>query len=140
MRAVCSSSLRAVRWPRHLADGDGLARWGWTVGLTAVGVLLLALTLRRVVDRPQSAGDTSLVDADDALRGHSLTVLAGSAIAAAGFAMAEFVSQVLPDIGGGPLGFVLLVVVAVVGWWVAARSRSARALTRSGSVSQPVTA
>lgn len=125
------SSLVAL-W-RHLADGTGLGRWSWTLGLTVLGAGLLALTLRRVVDRPQSAGEQSLLEADDALRGHSLTVLTGCAIAAAGFAFAEFVDQAVPGLGEGLLGFLLLALAAGAGWWVAARSPSARSLTRHPS-------
>lgn len=125
---------------RVVVDGAGFARWSWTVALTLVGALLLAITLRRVVDRPQSAGDPSLVEADDALRGHSLTVLTGSAIAAAGFAAGELTSHAVPGTGGGLLGFAVLVVAALVGWWVAARSPSARALAPQVSVPHTATA
>lgn len=54
-----------------------------TLGLAActlVAALLLGLTVRRVLTRPQTAADDAIRQADQGLRARSLTLLAGGAI------------------------------------------------------------
>lgn len=112
------------------AAGFSTTWLGWVLYLVAI-VAVLALTARAIVDRPSGFVDEALREADDALRCHGLTVLAGSGIAAAYPPIIEFLLRTAyPD--GVPVSmepfWVLLVMVALLflGYWVATRSPSAR--------------
>jgi hypothetical protein len=100
-----------------LAGGD--VPW-LSLALVTTTTGLLWATFRRIVQRPQPFIDDATRQADDALRGHSLTVLVGCVIAAAGWLMLNVTT--------GALGrFPFIVPAAVLGWWVASRSSSVRA-------------
>ena len=88
---------RTVRRRLAVAVAVALAIGGWlavrliveetirrtTLGLAActlVAALLLGLTVRRVLTRPQTAADDAIRQADQGLRARSLTLLAGGAI------------------------------------------------------------
>lgn len=109
----------------------GLAPWVW-VGVTVVGLALLALTLRRVVDRPQPPAAEDLVAADDALRARASTVLTGSAIAALGLptaAVFELVGASDTASAGNTwaaLGIALMLLELVIGWRLATDASPAR--------------
>lgn len=98
---------------------------GWVGGALQVlagGAALLAVT-RRVVGRPRAQGDAALLAADDALRAHSLGILAGSAIALASVPLGTFVDLLVrraeqPEMGA-LLGFAILLAGIVLGWSVA---------------------
>ena len=115
-----------------LRDFRSMPWLGWAGGCLLVGGLLWA-TAMRVVRRPQPATGADLVDADDALRGHALTVLSGCTIAAAGVGSAEFVSELGRSAGGsqspwGVVAFLVFVLSVVLGWFVASRSTPVRAI------------
>lgn len=120
-------------WAGIATVSDPWARgeWlGWTLA-SAVGAGVLWAVTRRVVDRPRPVGAADLVDADDALRGHSLTVIAGSVIALAGFPLASYVAAIVTHLapGANASASVLLMLGALaLGWYVASRSASVRAL------------
>lgn len=110
-----------------------LATWLVPVVELVAGAVVVGLTARRVVDRPRPVASADVRAADDALRGHGLTVLAGSAIALAGLPLADFVSTSLgvvlerEDELASFVGVLVLLACVVLGWFVAARSRPARA-------------
>lgn len=87
--------------------------------------------MRRIVGRPQAYADVELRAADDALRGHALTVITGSAIAAAGPPLAAFLAVVgsaSADAGAWDgAGTLALYVLVALGWSVASASASMRA-------------
>ncbi len=106
----------------------------WIV-VAAGGLTAVALTLRRVVARPQATTDPELRAADDALRARSTNVLVGSAIVAAGFPAAHLL--ILMGVAGPPdrldtwagFGLLALLLTLVTGWLVAIRSSPARTPT-----------
>ncbi len=118
-------------------DDAYLPTWlGW-LGVTLGALAALGLTVRRVVGRPLAHATTDLRGADDALRGHALTVITGSAIAAAGLPLAAFLAIVgsasVSGAGWDGAGTLALLVLVVLGWYVASRSpsvRSRQGLTR----------
>ena len=111
----------------------GLTREWWFDLITSLALLLvLALTARAIISRPSGFVDHDVREADDALRGHGLTVLAGSAIALLYPSLWSFALQTAyPD--GVPHSmdpswvFLILLVCTAVGWHVASTSRSVRA-------------
>jgi hypothetical protein len=52
----------------------------WTIAALGVAMLVLMMQ-RRVLDRPQPAGSSDLIAADDAIRSRSLNVLTGGGTA-----------------------------------------------------------
>lgn len=123
--AVAAAATALVR------AGVSVAWTGWALYLGAV-VAVLVLTARAIVERPSGFVDTAVRDADDALRCHGLTVLAGAGIAAAYPAIVAFVLQ-----AGYPAGVPssmdplwtlgVMIVLLALGYWVATGSPSARA-------------
>ena len=93
-------------------------------GATIAGLVLVGLTLRRVVTRPQPPTAPDLLAADDALRARAATVLAGSVIAAAGLptaTMFELIGTLIDGDGGdwALLGLAIMLLNMVVGFVVA---------------------
>ena len=119
--------------------------WSW-VGWVAYSLAVaaaMALTARAIVNRPSGFADESVREADDALRCHGLTVLAGSTVAAAYPAIAGLaLLTAYPD--GVPFSvdpawtFLIVVVLVALGWWVAVRSPSAREV-RVAPIADPPT-
>ena len=106
--------------------------WLADAAYTVILLGALALTARAIVHRPSGFVDASIRDADDALRGHGLTVLVGSAIALLYPAIWTFAVQTAYPTGvphSIDPSWVLLIFVGcvAVGWFVASRSRSVRA-------------
>lgn len=97
---------------------------GW-VALTAVAGTLLALVGRRVLLRPQRQAGADLIAADDAIRSRSLHVLAGCALAIAGYlgtGLAQTMtaySSVLQDGVAGVIGAVGGLFLPILGFIVA---------------------
>lgn len=95
------------------------------IGATAVAAGGLGLVGHQVLVRPQRYTDPGLIAADDALRGRSLDVLAGSAMAIAGYLLAGLVytlgphSSVLSDGVGTLLGGLGAIAVPILGFSVA---------------------
>lgn len=100
----------------------------------AAGATALWAVTRRIVNRPRPTGSVDLREVDDALRGHSLTILAGSAIALASWPLAQFavlVAEHNADAAAATLlGNMIPVAGLVLGFEVASLSASARARTR----------
>ncbi|HHU09010.1 MAG TPA: hypothetical protein GXZ60_03185 [Intrasporangiaceae bacterium] len=128
--AVIAIAVVVVAGAALARDG---ATWSWArwVLYSVAVVVVLALTARTIVGRPSGFVDPEVREADDALRCHGLTVLAGSAVAAAYPAIVELaVLAAYPD--GVPSSvdpgwtFLIFVVLVALGWWVAVRSPSAR--------------
>lgn len=114
-----------------LARAGATPAWfGWMAYALGV-VAVLYLTARAVVGRPSGFADADVREADDALRCHGLTVLAGSGIAASYPAMTGLAVQAAYP-GGVPgsadPGWSLLIMIGliVLGWWVAVGSPSPR--------------
>lgn len=108
--------------------------WAWALQLLYSVVMLgaVALTARAIVNRPSGFVDHDVREADDALRGHGMTVLVGSTIALLYPPLWEFAIDTAYPVGVpysmDPTWVLLIFVVCVaVGWWVAAVSRSVRA-------------
>lgn len=120
-----------------LPDPGRRTDWVATVAACLLGGGALWAVTRRIVDRPRPAGPPDIRDADEALRGHSLTVLAGSALALASLPLAGFVATILERLAGpGPgalTGFLTLVAGLLGGWHVAARSASVRRSAAGGA-------
>jgi hypothetical protein len=96
---------------------DGLAPvLGW-IALTVVAGTLVVLVGRRVLLRPQRYADADLIAGDDALRSRSLHVLAGCAVAIAGYLLAGLAKQLTgySSVLGGGVGLL----VALVGGFLA---------------------
>lgn len=88
---------------------------GW-IGLTALAGAVLVAVGRQVLVRPQRYPDDALITADDALRSRSLHVLAGSALAIAGYllaALAHALTRYSPMLSGG-VGTLIAVLGSVV--------------------------
>jgi hypothetical protein len=105
--------------------------WLTWAGYSVVVVCGLAATARALVGRPSGFRAPGLREADDALRCHGLTVLAGSGVAAAYPPIAGFsVLAAYPDgvsSPGDPAWVVLILIVLVLlGLWIAVWSQSAR--------------
>ncbi len=124
--ALVCGILLIVAIARTGVPGDLLP---WLVYLVALG-LVLALTARAIINRPSGFADPDLREADDALRCHGLTVLAGCGIAAAYPAVTALVLTAYPDMSASWslmwTAWILIGCVAL-GWWVATKSPSARA-------------
>lgn len=120
-----------------LADPGRRADWLAAVAACLLSGGVLWAVTRRIVDRPRPAGPPDIRDADDALRGHSLTVLAGSAVALASLPLAGFVGTILDRLAGpgpGALAWFLTLVAGLLwGWLVAARSPSVRRSAEGGT-------
>jgi len=119
-------------WAGVVALGDaGVSRdWlGWAL-TSALGASALWAVTRRIVNRPRPVAASDLMEADDALRGQSLTVIAGSAIALAGLPLTSFVAEIAthlaPKADASATVLIMLVALAL-GWHVASRSASVRA-------------
>jgi hypothetical protein len=104
---------------------DGLVPvLGW-IALTIVAAGLVLLVGRRVLLRPQRYVDADLIAADDAIRSRSLHVLAGSALAIAGYLAAVLAqilaaySSALSDGAVGVIGAIGLLLVPILGFIVA---------------------
>ena len=95
----------------------------------------LALAARAVVNRPSGFVDDDVREADDALRGHSLTVLVGCAIALAYPPIWDFAVQTAyPDgvaYSMDPSWVFFILACVLIGWHVASASKSARALRKT---------
>ncbi|MDO5502844.1 MAG: hypothetical protein Q4G67_06690 [Actinomycetia bacterium] len=111
-------------------SGFSMSWLAWVLYVVLL-VVVLGLTARAIVERPSGFVDESLRDADDALRCHGLTVLAGAGIAAMHPPVVEFLVRAAYPFGVpssmDPLWTLLvMVVLLVLGYWVATRSPSAR--------------
>ncbi len=120
-----------------------LATWSSWVGVSLAALLTLALTVRRVVRRSLAHPDDALRQADDALRGHALTVLTGCAVAASGLPLSAFLAMVGDASGGSASGWAALgqwamILLMVLGWYVASRSPSVRSRQLPVSERDPV--
>ena len=126
------------------ADGgvDGAAAvrqaFAW-FAVAATGLALVALTLRHVVTRRQPPASGDLIAADDALRARAATVLAGSAIAAAGVPTANLFALaggLLVQDGSdtSALGVGIMLLEQVVGCLVATSPSPARTRALEGPV------
>lgn len=105
---------------------------GWAAYSGAV-MVVLAVTARAIVARPSGFVDSAVREADDALRCHGLTVLAGSGVAAAyppiaGLAVMTAHPDGVPSSGGPAWTLLIMVVFVLLGLWVAVWSASARAV------------
>ncbi len=142
-RAVLWGTLALVAlaagWAGVLDLPDPTRRADWLVAATQclVGAGVLWAVTRRVVGRPRPGGAArGVLDADDALRGHSLTVLTGSAVALASLPLAGFAESIVGSLAGAEsaalagTGIVLAGVVA--GWTVATRTVSSRRAATAG--------
>lgn len=108
-------------------------------GATIAGLVLVGLTLRRVVTRPQPPTAPDLLAADDALRARAATVLAGSVIAAAGLptaTMFELIGTLIDGDGGdwAPVGLAIMLLNMVVGFVVATTPTQVRRPAPSDTV------
>ena len=107
---------------------------GWLL-VSAAGLVLLGLTLRRVVTRPQPPAADELLAADDALRARASNVLVGSAIAAAGVPTAALLELLDRRLGGdgtwAGIGLGALVLELLVGYLVAVTNSPARTQRRA---------
>lgn len=113
------------------ARGGVSSAWAGWLGYSAALAGVLALTARAVVARASGFVEPDLREADDALRCHGLTVLAGTGIAASYPAISGLVALVAtPDRASGTNdgSWALLIFVAclLTGLWVAVWSPSAR--------------
>ena len=123
--------LAAVR-----GGGQG-AWWGWLGYVVVLGAGLV-LTARAVVERPSGFVDAGVRAADDALRCHGLTVLAGSAVAAAypaiaGLALLVAYPTGVPVSAEPPWAVGIVLGCLVTGYLVAAWSPSTRAARDPGA-------
>lgn len=124
------AALAAWAGIRTLERGSAAQDWVVSTGECLVGGLVIWAVTRRVLQRARPS-DEGLLAADAALRGNSLTVLAGSAVALASFPASAYAAQAMEP-GTPPESVVLVTALimiggAVLGWWVAARSPSLRA-------------
>jgi hypothetical protein len=87
----------------------------WTIAALGVAALVL-VTQRRVLDRPQPAGSSDLIAADDAIRSRSLNVLAGGGTA---LVLLLVLMQLLTLGLNGGVVFLGSFAVAIVGWALA---------------------
>jgi hypothetical protein len=117
--------------------------WAWLGYVLALGSGL-GLTARAVVARPSGFVDGGVRAADDALRCHGLTVLAGSAVAAAYPALVGLALLAVYPAGRHPTtdppwALAVVVVCLLTGYLVAVWSPSTRAAREPGSaeVSSP---
>ena len=134
---AAGAGTRAVR------DHALLATWSSWVGVSLAALLTLALTVRRVVRRSLAHPDDALRQADDALRGHALTVLTGCAVAASGLPLSAFLAMVGDASGGSASGWAglgqwAMILLMVLGWYVASRSPSIRSHQLPVSERDPV--
>lgn len=120
----------AVRVMTGASGGAGNVRTALlSLTVAAVAAGLLFVTVRRIVRRPQAAGDNDLRRADDGLRSRSLQLLCGGATAASSFVAAALLAVLgrtfdfamdgsadLANIGG--LGVLVAFVGAVAGIFV----------------------
>lgn len=111
--------------------------WGWLVYVLALGAGLV-LTAGAVVERPSGFVDAGVRAADDALRCHGLTVLAGSAVAAAypalvGLALLAVYPTGVPPTADPPWALGVVLLCLVTGYLVAVWSPSTRAAREPGS-------
>lgn len=111
----------------------------WTAA-AGVGLALVTAIQRHVLVRRQSPAAADVLAADDAIRSRSVRVLAGSAVAAAGFPAASLVAMLssaypsLDQEAAAGTSLVLLCVAALAGWRVAvAPSRVRRDVPAWGS-------
>ena len=120
----------AVAGAFDLPDPGRRTAWLASAAGCLLGAGVLVAVTRRIVDRPRPAGPSDVRDADDALRAHSLTVIAGSAVALASLPLADFCTTIAGRLigpeEGAVTGFLVLVAGLVAGWFVAARSASVR--------------
>lgn len=121
---VAAGIIAAVR------SGVSWGWGGWMVYSAAVTVVL-AVTARAVVARPSGFTDAAIREADDALRCHGLTVLAGSGIAAAyppivGLTLQAIHPHGVPTSIDPAWTLLVLAALILLGWWVAVWSPSAR--------------
>jgi hypothetical protein len=113
--------------------------WWWLSYVLALGTGLF-MTVRTVVGRPSGFVGTDVRAADEALRCHGLTVLAGAAIAASypalvGLALTVAHPAGVPASADPPWGLGIVVLCLVTGYLVAVWSPS----TRSELSSDPAT-
>ncbi|MDO5676620.1 MAG: hypothetical protein Q4G35_03820 [Propionibacteriaceae bacterium] len=107
---------------------------GQWAGYLAYSVLVLgalALTGRAIINRPSGFVDDGVREADDALRGHGLTVLVGSAIALLfppiwAFSMQAAYPDGVPYSMDPAWALFIMFACLAVGWHVASASRSVR--------------
>lgn len=120
-----------------LPDPGRRTEWLAGVAASVLGAAALWAVTRRIVDRPRPNGPQDILDADDALRAHSLTVIAGSALALATLPLADFSGTIVGRLAGPGegafTGFLVLVGGLVGGWVVAARSASVRRTSPVGA-------
>lgn len=111
-----------------LLEATARAPWLTAAVETLLGGVALWAVSRRVVGRPQPAASSDAVETDNALRGHALTVIAGSAIALATQPLGTLIALVpgLDPAYAALIGFGLLVAGLLLGWYVAAQSPSVR--------------
>lgn len=111
--------------------GGQAAWWGW-LGYVLALATGIVLTARAVVARPSGFVDPGVRAADDALRCHGLTVLAGSAVAAAyppfaGLALLVAYPAGVPYSADPPWALGIVLGCLLTGYLVAAWSPSTRA-------------
>lgn len=130
-----------------LRRGGGVAVALLWLALTAVAGAVLAAVGRQVLVRPQRYIDDGLVTADDALRSRSLHVLAGSALALAGYLLGGFVhvmtpySSVLSDGVTGAIGAIGFLAAPIFGFIVATSAAAPiRRVRRNRPGTAPVSA
>lgn len=122
---VCGMlALAAVVGALRHDQGQVDSALGW-VGAAAAGLALVCVVQRHVLMRSQPPAAADILAADDAIRARSLRVLAGSAVAAAGFpaaSLVDVVSTVYPGLNadrGRELALLLVCVAALIGWRLA---------------------
>lgn len=114
--------------------------WGGQVLYTVAVLAALALSARAVINRPSGFVDPDIREADDALRGHGLTVLVGSAIALLFPPLWTFAIQTFHPVHPNDAVWTFIIPLACVltGWHVASASRSVRAERMPQPLAEPV--
>lgn len=136
--AVVVAALVVLILAAAVRSGLSMSWLGWVLYSVAL-LAALALTGRTIIERPSGFVDGDLRAADDALRCHGLTVLAGAGVATAypalaGLALVTSHPDGVPPAGEPMWTLLILVACLVVGFLIAASSTSARA----ARVEQPV--